>query len=216
MNLRQTPVLRSSCSPRASDRALCRFKGIVSSSDKMYDAAVTQVLPAALMLHCLLGFFMAYHMELENRGLLHSGLLHSSVELDATLRSPAVALAFAMLVFSAAFALVFVTAFKVTRHRLKLKPQHSSAALETNLSASPTGTPASREEVAFRELDYADVNLQLYVPPLTTLLVATARRHTSSQSYKLSKLRIRDTRPYQKADLSSVQAATAEKSVEFV
>jgi hypothetical protein len=70
--------------------------------------------------------------------------------------------------------------------------------------------------VAFRELDYADVNLQLYVPPLTTLLVATARRHTSSQSYKLSKLRIRDTRPYQKADLSSVQAATAEKSVEFV
>jgi hypothetical protein len=210
------PCLRSSCSPRASDRALCRFKGIVSSSDKMYDAAVTQVLPAALMLHCLLGFFMAYHMELENRGLLHGGLLHSSVELDATLRSPAVALAFAMLVFSAAFALVFVTAFKVTRHRLKLKPRHSGAALETNLSASPTGTPASREEVAFRELDYADVNLQLYVPPLTTLLVATARRHTSSQSYKLSKLRIRDTRPYQKADLSSVQAATAEKSVEFV
>ena len=85
----------------------------------MYDAAVTQVLPAALVLHCLISFFMAYHMELENRGLLHSGLLHSSIELDATLRSPAVALALAMLVFSAVFGLVFVTAFKATRHFIK-------------------------------------------------------------------------------------------------
>ena len=203
------PCLRSSCSPRASDRALCRFKGIVSSSDKMYDAAVTQVLPAALMLHCLISFFMAYHMELENRGLLHSGLLHSSVELDATLRSPAVALALAMLVFSAVFGLVFVTAFKATRHFIKHKPRHSSAASETNSSASPT-------QVAFRELDYADVNLQLYVPPLTTLLVATARRRTSSQSYKQYQLWNRDSRPLKMVDLSSVQAATAEKSVEFV
>ena len=176
----------------------------------MYDAAVTQVLPAALMLHCLISFFMAYHMELENRGLLHSGLLHSSVELDATLRSPAVALALAMLVFSAVFGLVFVTAFKATRHFIKHKPRHSSAASETNSSASPT-------QVAFRELDYADVNLQLYVPPLTTLLIATARRRTSSQSYKQYQLWNRDSSgPLKMVDLSSVQAATAEKSVEFV
>jgi len=46
------------------------FRGLITSSDKLYDAAVTQMLPAALVLHCTLSFFTAHHMEMQNRDLI--------------------------------------------------------------------------------------------------------------------------------------------------
>ncbi len=175
------------------------FKGLVTSSDKMYDAAVTQVLPAALVLHCLLAFFTAHHIEMENRGLIDS--TNQTEALGTTMRSPAVALTFAMLVVSAVFTLVFVTALKMSRQRFKRDARQLK-----NVSESTTGTRVSLEEMAFRDFDHAGANPQLYVPPLTMLILANARHRTASQSYEQTNEQdYRLTVPSTIADMSSVQ-----------
>ena len=162
------------------------FKGLVTSSDKMYDAAVTQVLPAALVLHCLLAFFTAAHMEMENRWLVDTTnstnkqhtMLNGPEALGITLRNPAVALALATVVISVTFSLVFITVFKLSRQRLHSQHKNSSESSIKGVHAS-----LDVEDMPFRNIDHAGANPQLYVPPLTMLLLANWRDRTASLSY---------------------------------
>lgn len=197
------------------------FRGLITSSDKLYDAAVTQMLPAALVLHCTLSFFTAHHMEMQNRDLILANNATDTVEwvrssvvngvdaLGTTLEAPAVVLSAALLVGSLLFATVFIAVMKLerrerkrrARERLDLASADDEALARLSRSsredpkpadgtvAAASTTAASGKEafglagVSFRELDKQGANPQMYLPPLSTLLLMGARRRNASKLY---------------------------------
>jgi hypothetical protein len=125
-------------------------------------------------------------MEMENRWLVDTTnstnkqhtMLNGPEALGITLRNPAVALAFATVVISVTFSLVFITVFKLSRQRLHSQHKNSSESSIKGVHAS-----FDVEDMAFRNIDHAGANPQLYVPPLTMLLLANWRDRTASLSY---------------------------------
>jgi hypothetical protein len=81
-------------------------------------------------------------------------------------------------VISVTFSLVFITVFKLSRQRLHSQHKNSSESSIKGVHAS-----FDVEDMAFRNIDHAGANPQLYVPPLTMLLLANWRDRTASLSY---------------------------------
>ena len=158
------------------------FRGLVTTSDKMYMATITQVMPAALVLHALLGFLCAHHRELQSLGLIsdNATAADSARDLDAfgafdrTVRNANVAIAFVLLCLSAVFAVVFVVVTKAMRHRRKRGIKGLDAA---SASSFPT------DRISFRELDAVGGDPRLYIPPLTRMLLKGCRDRDASQAY---------------------------------
>jgi len=195
------------CTSIAVDHSglLRTFHGLITSSDKMYMATVTQVLPLAILLHSFMALMTAHHIEMDFLGLYslypnwtatdanstaaeYAERLLGDLDLpegwDAlrlTLRNPTVALALASFVLSAVLVGPFIIGAKTTRFQRK-------RSLEAFFRGSVTGPKAASAsataDVPFRSLDAEGADPQLYLPPLTSILIKSMRDRDASQAYR--------------------------------
>lgn len=185
------------------------FRGIITTSDKMYDALLTQVFPAALFLHCVLGFLTAHHRQMEELGLLavnasNSGLkwhdvTHSTDAIPDTIKDPTVAIELVLLFLSFIFGCAFVFVAKRRRQKRK-RARRKAFELETTAVDGEADIP-------FRELDKRGADPTLYLPELTRTLMAA--RNARSWKQHLDKPQLR-----QAADVKVVSDATASEGAD--
>jgi len=161
------------------------FRQLVCTSDKMLNQAVTQVLPLALVVHCLLAVFFAHHAEMQRLGLINygssingtaDGLQHGLTDLREfrhTIDNGNVVLALVLFFLSLPLAVGFVIYEKKARTQQKLRRRELIASSKTLNSVG---------HIPFRELDKNGADPRLYLPPLTTSLLVNARNRRAPRA----------------------------------